>query len=541
MWIEILLAVVAIVALFIWKSNRDKKYWPNHGIYQLPLTFSENMAWMSQKTNISVSFANFFNKAKKDGEEGIFGVVGANFPLVCVSDPDLLRQIFVKDFDNFVDRTVDKVMLAFRSSNNKANQIWANTMMNLSGDRWKEVRSTFSPIFTSGRMKAMSILMKESVNQLVGAFDNLATSSEGTELELKEILGKYSMDVIARCAFGVDSRAFSENEADNQFVKNASQVFKKPPYDTLKSFLLTVPHVGWKLVSLLRLPLVMENELNFFYDVVKQTMESRLKTKSKRNDIIDLMIEAIKGELQHDTEHEDTEYEKEAKLNHHKKFSAISPEEEEIIMVATALVMLVAGYDTTAITMSYACHELALNQDVQDRLREELDEAYDKKDDETCVTLDYQDVQTMEYLDQVLSETLRKHPPGGIMSRSTVNDYKIQGTSKMIPKGALLIMPTFGIHRDPENYPDPMKFDPDRFTQEEKMKRHPYTYLPFGQGPRNCLGMRFAQLEAKMGLAALVRRFEILPCSKTTEDIEIDPQSFLVSPKSLWVSFRKRF
>ncbi len=541
MWIEICLAVIAIVAYLYWKAQVSKKFWPDHGIYPLPTTFKDSLAMIGQNINFNVLFANCYDKAKKDKKEGIFGIGGSGFPMLVISDPDILRQIFVKDFDNFVDRNVDVFMNVLQKSNLKADRIWANTLVNLTGDRWKEVRSTFSPIFTSGRMKAMTVLMKESVHQLVGAFNRAIPSNGSGEFELKEIIGKYSMDVIASCAFGVNARTFSEDEADKEFVGHASRVFRKPPYDTLKNILIQVPRIGFSIIKALKLPFIRENEINFFYDVVKQTLTSRIQSKSKRNDIIDLMIEAIRGELKQDTEHEDSDYEKEAKLNHNKKLSSISPEDEEIIMVATAMVMLVAGYDTTALTMSYACHELAMNQDVQERLREEVDEAYGKKDDDACVSLDYSDVQFMEYLDQVLSETLRKHPVAGMVTRSSVKDYKIQGTGMTIPKQTMLVVPTLAIHRDPKNYPEPEKFDPDRFSKEEKAKRQPYTYLPFGQGPRSCIGMRFAQLEAKLGLAALVRHFEILPCPKTEENIQLDTESFLVSPKHLWVSFRKRF
>ncbi len=388
----------------------------------------------------------------------------------------------------------------------------------------------------------MSVLMKESVNQLITAFNSEVPASGEKAIELRDMLGKYSMDVIASCAFGVNSKSFSKNEADKEFVGHAARFFTKSDYESIVNFMFQIPLIGFWLVKTLKLPTIREDEINFFYDVVKQTLEERIRSKSRRNDIIDMMIDAIKGDLKEDKEQQDDQYDKDAELKTGGTLKGISAEEEQVIMVATAMVMLVAGYDTTAMTMTYACYELAKHPDVQERLREEVDEVYGQKDDEECITLDYQDVQSMEYLDQVLNETLRKDTPVGAIARASAEEYTIPGGRGTIPKQSLVMIPILSMHHSSEYYPEPEKFDPDRFSKVEKAKRHPYTFLPFGQGPRGCIGMRFAQLEAKLGLAALVRHYEIVPCSQTVDKVEIDPESFLMSPKGgLWVAFRKRF
>ncbi len=542
MLIEIALLILALLAYFYWSFNKALGFWSKHGIWQLQTSFTETMSLIVQRTHISLTLDTMYKKAKAQGYAELFGISFGTFPILVMSDPDMVKNVLIKDFDIFVNRNLDVFGDMMEQSPNKANRIWANTMLNLNGERWKEVRSTFSPIFTSGRMKAMTVLMKESVSQLVKAFNREIPEQGQAVVELKDMLGKYSMDVIASCAFGVNAKAFSDAEADKEFVGNAAQFFRKTPYDAFLQLLLQIPYVGDKIINLLGLSFVKEKEINFFYDVVKQTLESRITTKSKRNDIIDLMIEAIRGELKHDHEHEDDEYEKDAKLKTQSKLKTITKEDEEIIMVATAMVMMVAGYDTTAMTLSYVCYELAKNPDIQDRLREEVDEAYAKKEDEDCPALDYQDVQFLEYLDQTINEALRLHPPAGAVTRCSAKDYTIPGTSKVVPKNSLILFPTLSIHLDPDNYPNPEKFDPDRFSKEGKAKRNPYRFLPFGHGPRSCVGMRFALLEAKLGLAALVRHFEIVPCDKTVDTIEIDSQSFLYAPKGgLHVAFRKRF
>lgn len=134
--------------------------------------------------------------------------------------------------------------------------------------------------------------------------------------------------------------------------------------------------------------------------------------------------------------------------------------------------------------MSFALYELALNPDVQDKLAEEIRKYTSENGDK----LTYDLLQEMKYLDMVVSETLRKYPPVGNLFRQCTKPYTIPGTNVLIEAETRVFIPIYAIHRDPKYYPNPEKFDPERFTPEEKAKRHPMIYMPFGEGPRNCIG-----------------------------------------------------
>lgn len=137
------------------------------------------------------------------------------------------------------------------------------------------------------------------------------------------------------------------------------------------------------------------------------------------------------------------------------------------------------------------------------------------------------------------SETLRIFSPAGILIRKAAQDYKIPNSNITIPKDVMIQIPVHSIHNDPEYYPNPAKFDPERFTPEEVAKRHPYAFLPFGEGPRNCIGMRFAQLQAKYALAIVVEAFELSLNPKTIEPIRVDPKSPNLHVKGgLYVNFK---
>ena len=155
-----------------------------------------------------------------------------------------------------------------------------------------------------------------------------------------------------------------------------------------------------------------------------------------------------------------------AKLNHHSNKKTF----DEIVVVATAIVFLVAGYDTTAATLAFALYQLAKNPEVQEKLRTEIQEVtngYLEKN------LCYDDLQTMTYLDQVINETLRLHNPVGALNRTTTKDYMMPETDLIIPKGLGVWINVMAIHFDENHYANPHDFDPDHFSKDAKAKRNP--------------------------------------------------------------------
>jgi cytochrome P450 len=117
-----------------------------------------------------------------------------------ICDPEIIKHVLVRDFDHFVDR--NSIIDLFQGTSD-TDRVWCNVMITMKGDEWKEVRSTFSPIFTSGKMKLMMRIMNGISEDLVAAVQN--TVSEGVELDLKKLFQFYSMDTIASCAFGFDA------------------------------------------------------------------------------------------------------------------------------------------------------------------------------------------------------------------------------------------------------------------------------------------------------------------------------------------------
>ncbi|GJQ81669.1 Cyp6a9 [Trypoxylus dichotomus] len=258
------------------------------------------------------------------------------------------------------------------------------------------------------------------------------------------------------------------------------------------------------LASSLPIRLIRADVHDFFVSAVKNILDYRTINSANRNDFIKIFMEM----------------QEKAKASGGETMTV-----EEIS--AQAFVFFVAGFETSSTTMTFCLHELAFNQDVQDKLREEIREAHIKNDGK----LTYDAVMEMRYLDQVINETLRKYPPVGGLSRECSVDYKVPNTDVTIKAGTRVIISTLALHRDPQYYPEPEKFDPERFNEENKAKRPTYTFLPFGEGPRICIGLRFGLMQTKTGLSMLLNNYRILPAAGERYNIEFDPKSFILTKK----------
>ena len=147
--------------------------------------------------------------------------------------------------------------------------------------------------------------------------------------------------------------------------------------------------------------------------------------------------------------------------------------------------------------------------EIQQKIRDEVDEIIDKMDAPcTCkhkITFDFEHLKEMKYLDCVLKEVQRIYPTAPFFGRKVTEEICTNGYK--IPVGSTVAIFTYAMHRNPDLFPEPLKFDPDRFLPENVAKRHPYSFIPFSAGARNCIGQKFSQLEQRLVIAKLLRNF----------------------------------
>jgi len=526
---EIVLTVVTLVCLLYWYITKSFGKWKKLGIpYDEGYFPYGSYNILAQKKHFSDLAEEGYRKFR---DEKYYGWFLFGKPVLGINDMELLKNIQVKDFNHFVDRNESNTTNIFKKGG-ELDKLWGKQLTLASGDEWKDIRSTFTPIFTSGKMKTMLKFVKHVAGDLVKEIGEKAV--EETEFELKDVFGKFSLDSLASAAFGVDAESFTNEKS--VFVKNAAKMFINDRLDTALIALKFIPGIPF-VFEFFKININKPKETKYFVDVITQTINTRRQTQERKNDLVDLMMDCIKEESKCDEqEDEDAEnqYENDMKLTHTKKKKQL----DELVIVATAMILLVAGYDTTGMLLSYLAYETSKNPEIQEKLQEEVDQAFE---DANGKFPDYNTIQNLPYLDMVIHETLRLHTAVGLNTRSCNEDYHIPGTDITIKKNDLLSICAQGIHSNPEFYSHPHQFYPEHFSKENKATRSPYAFQAFGQGPRACIGMRFALLEAKVAVLSVFREFSFLPGTKTLEPLERDPPSQLGYAKGgLWARVIRR-
>lgn len=183
-------------------------------------------------------------------------------------------------------------------------------------------------------------------------------------------------------------------------------------------------------------------------------------------------------------------------------------EEINELVIAQSAIFLVAGFDTTAQTLSSCCYNLAVHPKIQETLHDVITSKIEEYGDVT-----HEMIQELPDLDNFINEVLRMYPPALKIERCCTKDITYGGIH--IKKGMMITVSPFALHYSKENYEDPKTFNPDRWSPEHKIKINPYTFVPFGLGPRNCIGMRFAKEELKFVLCTLIKEFRFTQIEET--------------------------
>ncbi|KAM7331743.1 hypothetical protein ACRRTK_008451 [Alexandromys fortis] len=348
-------------------------------------------------------------------------------------------------------------------------------------EEWKRLRTLLSPTFTSGKLKEMFPIINQFADLLVR---NVRHGVEnGDPINTKDLFGAYSMDVITGTSFGVN--VDSLNNPQNPFVQKVKKLLK---INFLDPFFLSVILFPFLIpvYDALKMTVFPNDVISFFKTSVEQMKETRMRDKEKqRLDFLQLMINSQNPK------------DKES-------YHGLS----DLEIVAQSVFFIFAGYETTSSALSFAMYLLATHPDVQKKLQDKIDVALPNKAPAT-----YDALVQMEYLDMVVNETLRLYPVGGRLERICKTDVEINGV--LIPKGTVVMVPTYALHKDPKCWPEPEEFRPERFSKKNQDNIDPYSYQPFGSGPRNCLGMRFALMSIKVALVRVLQNFSFQPCEET--------------------------
>jgi len=486
----------------LWRFfTRNDYYWQKLG-FKFAGTEVTGSMWsllMSLTPQWEVN-AKIYKHAQKLNEPFV-GFLEFTKPGLMITDMDIAKLIFIKEFDTFMDRRP----LAFEDTD----PMFHKMLFFMESEPWKELRNKMTPTFTTGKIKRMYEIFNSSGNKLIKHLET--ERKDSGEVNFIDGFQKYAMDVIASAAFGLDAKLF---EGNTMFQKMGQTLQIELTPRIMFVFMLLV--LAPKVASALKIGFMDRKAEEYFKQILKQAISQREKSGEVRDDFLQLMIEA---------KNEQSKAEDSDKV-------VLSDE----VIIAQSVLFILAGFDTTNTVLLFSVYELALNPEIQEKLYHELK----KLKDENNGQLSYEGLNSLEYLDKVVNETLRKYPPVPALERKTMRDYEIPNTKLFIPKDIMVRIPTFSIHQDPKHFPNPEKFDPERFNNDVKATRHPMAFQPFGHGPRNCIGMRFALFNTKMSIANVVCQYYLEPTAKTTIPMEFANVGSLKPKHGMWLRLSPR-
>ncbi|XP_053202706.1 cytochrome P450 4C1-like [Panonychus citri] len=386
---------------------------------------------------------------------------------------------------------------------------WLGTgLLTSTGNKWRSRRKLLVPAFHFKILHDFVPVFNEQGNVMVDRLREIARS--GQPIDIVPVVTACTLDIICETIMGVSIGA--QNNPNNSYCRAVYEVgecflerLMQPSYwpDAIyyrlergKEFRRKVQHLH-----------------DFTMKVIRDRKDEMMNKQVRRPSTISLSTgsgEPISLTMPASSERRLAFMD--LLLKHHINGGELSEEDirEEVDT------FMFEGHDTTAMAMSWIIYLLGHNMEVQDRLALEVDSLFDDLNSEikadgsngstTEITLDA--IKQLKYLDCVVKEGLRLCPSVPLIGRSATEDMTISGHT--VPAGTVIYCFIYQLHRDPEIFPDPEVFNPDRFLPENSGGRHPFAYVPFSAGPRNCIGQKFALAELKIVLARLIRHYRFV-------------------------------
>ncbi|NP_001165997.1 cytochrome P450 6AQ8 [Nasonia vitripennis] len=490
-----------LVGIYLY-FTRNFKYWQKRGIKQVPPTAlfgNIGAPLLGQKP-----FIKLLSDMYKAGEdEPYIGYYVLDKPFLLLRDPELIKYVLIKDFNNFPNRV---------AASRKTDVVGSMNLFVVNNPEWKYIRQKLSPIFTSGRLKKMFDLILEVDKDLDVHMNSLKLEGSGRDIEVKDICSKFTTDIIGLTAYGMKFNSLTDPDA--MIRKVGKDIFGRSYRRYLEFFaVLQVP----TLVNVFGFEVFGKAATKFLRYIFWNAINERIQSGAKRADLIDLLV-GLKKEQESDSNQNSFKLEGDT-------------------LVAQAAVFFTGGFETSSSTMSFGLYELAKNPTIQDKLRKEIRDTLDANNKK--VTYDMI-MSSLPYLDMVISEVLRMYPILPYLDRNTEADYQLPGTKLVLKAGTPVVIPMQAMHMDSRYFPKPEIFDPERFSPENKKNILPNTYFPFGDGPRICIGMRLGLMQTKLGLIHLISKYEFSPCKDTLIPMEFDKYSvFTTSRNDIILNVRK--
>ncbi|XP_055695017.1 probable cytochrome P450 28a5 [Lutzomyia longipalpis] len=488
LWIFSGIFLLGVLFCVFWTWNF--RYWQKRGIPgpKPSLIYGNTKSLVADKVSVAYEFDKFYRDFY--GKTPFVGVYFLRSPHILAIDPDFVKFVLVENFKQFYNNYISDMTTP------RSEPYIGHSPFVLKNKAWKETRSQWGPAFSSGKMKAMFPILENTCKKMSNFLRQEVASNPKDGVHFRDVSARFTTEVVTDTIFGIEAGTFAEENAPLcELGSKLLDCFE----NVLNFFILSA------ILPLLRnlrcFWIVSRSVGNSFEELMKKGIQFRSQSNNQRSDFLSFIMD----------------------LGSKKNLSVTE-------MTSHGLTVYLDGYETTSIAIPLVLYELGRNIEAQEKLRKEILEYQEKSG------INYESIQEMQYLDQVVNETMRIHPPLIIISKLCTESvkYPVNGRDVEIPRGMTVHIPIFSIHRNENNFPNPEEFIPERFNEENggsKIFKDKCSFLPFGNGPRICLGMRFALLQVKTAVVEVIKQYKVTVNEKTKQPLDLDVGQFFSYPR----------
>ncbi len=382
-----------------------------------------------------------------------------------LNHPDLIEAVLVRNYQNFLKDHVIR----------KSKWFFGEGLLTNEGESWLRQRRLSQPAFHRERIASYARIMTGYTSQMLDTWKQDAT------LDIHQEMMQLTLRIVVRALFNVEAGQIGAiSTAMNVMMRNSTGLR-----------LLLPPAVRY-----LPTPSMIQfrRAVRQLDDTVYGIIAARRRNDTDSGDLLSMLMQARDEDGGRMTDKQ---------------------------LRDEVMTFLLAGHETTALTLTWTWHLLAQHSALQEQLQNELQRVLAGRVPE------FADLPNLTFTEQIIKESMRLYPPAWSVARTVVSEFELRGYR--IPAGANVVMSQWIMHRDPRYFPDPESFDPGRWSPERAQKLPRFAYFPFGGGPRQCIGNSFAMMEAILLLATIAQRFSLRAVS--SEPIVPVP-SFTLRPKS---------
>lgn len=395
-----------------------------------------------------------------------------------VTDPKEIERILVSEDSKF------QKSQTIRSGS--IDDLLGDGLLMSGGDFWQRQNQRAQPAFAPARVMNFGKEISGYAERMMNGWN------DGDVIEIDPSMAQITVKVIVSVMFGAELDDRTTEKVQNTLEPLGEMFEPKPAQFLLPEWVPTPDRIEF------------DNAVDSLEDILDSLVDERKGTEDGEMDLLSILLRAQ---------------------------SEVDEVTEELVR-DELMTMLLAGHDSTALSLTYTWYLLSQNPEIERRVHDEIDEVLG---DESPTASDVRDLDLTE---RVIQEAMRLYPPVYTIFREPTEPIRIGGYR--IPKGALVMLPQWGVHRDPRWYDDPESFDPARWTSDRASGRPNYSYFPFGGGPRHCIGKHLSMLEAQIIVATVAQNYRLRLAPEQRSTLELAPSLTMHPSDPIQMEVKKR-